>query len=375
MNIRDQVDIENLEKVVLTQEGHSLSPVTTGDVVFDIPSGKSVEDLIENLKNTSTNVILTKTLVLEAKYEGQFIFPIEYPIEGYDIEKFPIVVLRAIDGNIQEIKRDEYLINSNEDTDDQLIFNTAKQQPFYKGENCVLIFHYSTTIHNGSNVNADTINNTFVIFGSPEEGVDYPDNTVFFDFQNQYIYYFNNGTKHSIKIGATEIETYTKTITSNTQSVQIDAPGYNSAEDDLIIYENGIVIDRDEYYTIDDQLVMRKINNIIWEASLAAPITFSFVIYKNARTQPAGTNGSSVIVVPDNSISADKLSPELKTYIEEVTEAAKDLEGINKAINIKVDPISAEGQVDSTTLQATIEGIYGRLRTIESKINELTSII
>ena len=328
----EQINLMELEKAVLTSQNKNIAPLGIAKYVYDLPTGKDVETLIEEIKNSTSELLSTKTLVLEASYEGQFIFPLTYPIENYDLEHFPMIILRVINGKIAQVGTDEYIINEKGDTDDQLIFNTAKQPAFYKGETCIVIFHYSNTLHTNATVNAETVNNTMVIFGQPEDGLDYPDNTVIFDLANGYIYYYKDGEKKKIKLGANKIETYTKTIKENTQTVQIDAPGYNTAEDDLLIYENSVLIDRDLYYTVDENLIMRKVGNIIWEANEEAPITFTFVIYKNTMVQSAGTNNSSVVIVPDNSVNEDKLSPELKTYIQQISEAAKKLEQGNDKI-------------------------------------------
>ena len=124
----DNKTYKSLRPALLTNEdGIDVAPLTIAKQVFsdmDLDNGnltqedvdknvKDVETILEELKNTSNVVLSTKVQVVESTFDGQCIFNIEYPIENYDIEQFPITVFaRRTKGGIPEyIPADNYIIN------------------------------------------------------------------------------------------------------------------------------------------------------------------------------------------------------------------------------------------------------------------------
>lgn len=324
-------NVVQLEPVILNAGGKQLAPNTLTNHVYDPTTGESVDTILERIKNTSSTVYFTRTLVLEANEDNQSVFNIKYPIENYDINLFPILVMIRN----EEVTREKYIVNVNEGTDDQLILNNALIHPLHQGETVAIIFHYADTMYNGSIINAQTINNITIIDQEPT--VTPPDNTIFFDFANSQIIYYKDGVKTKFKIGPINITRSSMTITDNIQELELNIPGYNTNDDILFIYENNTYIPLNDYYTIDQNLIMRKINNVMWQANMDEPITFDFVVYKNAtgKTSVDNPTVSTNIVVPKGTIDKSKLTPELITYMNEVKAAADKIEAIQGAVGLK----------------------------------------
>lgn len=321
--------ITELEPVILTEGGVSIAPTTVTSHVYDPETGKNVDDILTEILEGNTIILFTKTLVLEATYDGQCVFNLTYPIENYNIEEFPIIVMIRN----QEVNRDYYTVNINENATDQLIINNAKITPLKTGETVVVIFHYADKVYNGAIVNAHTINNITIIDDQPSAGSTIPDNTIFFDFANSQITYYRNGVTSHFKIGSIDIIRASYTINTNTTSFPITIPGYDTTADTLLIYENSTYIAKDSYYTIDAGMNMRKTSGLPWLADANNPIIFDFVVYKNATGNLKDNPTPSVnVVIPSGTIDKSKLTPELQTYMDEIKTAADDvLSHINNA--------------------------------------------
>ena len=330
--------------ILVNQDGIEVAPQTVAKHVFtDIEENeiKDVEEVLEELKNSSNTILYTKVQVIEAAFDGQCIFNLKYPIENYDIEKFPIVVFaRTKKGGVPEyIPSDYYRINQNYPNEDQLLFNTNKVEDFNKGESFSVIYHYSDTIYQGSTVNADLINNIFLNIGKPDPGQELLNKSVYFDFDNSQIIYYDNGETKYFPIGTNKIIKHRITINSTTQEIPVNFDDYNPLEDTLVVYENNTYVPEGEYYTIDENLIMRKVNNIVWAATSYDPINFDFMIYKrssgiqgvNQSYQPG--SGSSVGSIPNYSVTKDKLSLDLQQTIEELQAEVQALKEALSAMN------------------------------------------
>ena len=337
----DITNYKQLRPAILTnQDGIDVAPLTTANNVFsqtDEEEVKNVEEILEELKNSSNTVLYTKVQVIESTFDGQCIFNLKYPVENYDIEKFPIVVFaRTQKGGIPEyIPSDFYRINNNYPNDDQLLFNTNKVEEFNKGESFAVIYHYSDVIYKGSSINADLINNIFLTLGKPEPGQELLNKSVYLDFDNSQIIYYDNGETKYFPIGSNKIIKHRITIEQSTQEIPVNFDDFNPLEDTLVVYENNTYVPEGEYYTIGEDLIMRRTHNIVWSATSYDPINFDFVIYKrssgiqgiNQNYQPG--NGG-VASVPNNSITENKLSLELQQTINEMK---AEIEALKQAIS------------------------------------------
>lgn len=329
------MDVKSLVPGILQNEdGMYIAPVSTTNMVYTKDNEK-VEDVLKEIKNTSNTVLYTKVQIIEATFEGQSIFNLKYPIDNYDITKFPVLVItRKHRGeDFVEIPSDYYKINQNYPNDDQILFNTSKVDAFKKNENVIVIYHYSDTIYNGSVMNAETINNTYVSFEKPAAGQQLPDPSVYFDFPGSQIIYYSNGVINYFPIGASQIVRATSTITSTTQEIPINIEGYNPDEDTLIVYENNIYIAEESYYVIDEELKMRKKNNIVWNATSYDPITFDFLVYKRSKGIKVGDTAKSSWSnnINDGTVSMDKLSLDLQETIKNLQAEIDELKSqINK---------------------------------------------
>ena len=348
----DNKTYKSLRPALLTNEdGIDVAPLTIAKQVFsdmdldgnltqeDVNKNvKDVETILEELKNTSNVVLSTKVQVVEATFDGQCIFNIEYPIENYDIEQFPITVFaRRTKGGIPEyIPADNYIINQNYPNDDQILFNTNKVEEFNKGESFAIIYHYANTIYRGSTVNADLIYNIYVSLGRPGECQEVLKNSVYLDFDNsQIIYYDADGKPQYFPIGTDKLIQHRITIESNAPEIKLNFEDYNPLEDTLVVYENNTYVPMGEYYVIDENMVMRKTNNIIWVASSYSPINFDFLIYKRSsgiqvstEIYNPSTSGSGSGDVPNYSITKDKLSVDLQQTIDELQTRIATLESL-----------------------------------------------
>ena len=302
------MEIKSLKAAILTNEdGINIAPQTVTRLVYD-QDGRNVEEVLTEIKNTSNEVLSTKVDVIEATFDGQSIFNLKYPVDNYDITKFPIVII----ARNEVLKKDYYQINENYPNDDQLLINTSIIPAFDKGESIIVIYHYSNTIFNGSVVNAGTVNGAYIQVGEAPTDTELADPSVYFDFKNSQIVYYSNGVKQYFDIGISEMIKAYSTITSEVNSVQISIDNYDTNLDSLMVYENGVFIAEDVYYTIDDNLVMRKTDGTNWIASLDDPITFDFVVYKRIR------NYKNRIM--DGTIEFGKLGTDLQLLLTELRE-------------------------------------------------------
>lgn len=323
------MDIKKLVPALLEDEdGNYLAPMSSTSTVFT-DDNETVDQVLKNVKNTSNTILYTEVQILEATFDQQSIFNLKYPIENYDLSKFPIIILSRLKTGeaVTRLPSDYYQINQNYPNDDQLLINTTKVEPFKKGETAIAIYHYSDTIYNGSVINADTINNTYINIGAPGNGEELPDPSVYFDFEGSQIIYHNDGVTTYFPIGSSQILRTSTTITSTTQEISVDIEGYNPAEDSLVIYENNTYIGEGTYYTVDKNLKMHKLNNVVWNATSYDPITFDFMVYKRSKGLKIGTDSSYTgnSNINDGTISMAKLTLDLQNTIKDLQKEVEDL--------------------------------------------------
>jgi hypothetical protein len=153
------ISVKEMKPVVLREHGVNIAPRTLMKQVFT-EDGRTLEEIIKNRGLDRHTFILRRYVTLEAEQDHQKVFTIPYPIEGYDIKKFPIDV---IFGNNEWITPNHYAISR-----EQMVFSDVFAARILKGNLITLIFYYTETIPFGEHINANTINGRYVVFSNEE---------------------------------------------------------------------------------------------------------------------------------------------------------------------------------------------------------------
>lgn len=153
------ISVKEMKPVVLRENGVNIAPRTLLNQVFT-EDGRTLEEIIKNRGLDRHTFILRRYVTLEAEQDHQKVFTIPYPIEGYDIKKFPIDV---IFGNNEWITPNHYAISR-----EQMVVSDVLAARILKGNLITIAFYYTETIPFGDHINAHTINGRYVVFSNEE---------------------------------------------------------------------------------------------------------------------------------------------------------------------------------------------------------------
>lgn len=262
-----------LKPGVVRHNGVNFAPKTLAKQVY-MPDGRDVEEVLEDYMLENRKIILnTKTEFVTVMADGMRIFDIPFPINNYDVSKFPILILvndRIVPTNMYSI--------SNE----QIIF-----EPSYKtliaGDIITFIFHYNTVLLT-EGIDAASINGTR-IFVSLNEPVNKINGDTWVDLRGRALKIYNGAEWYTV-IQNTEVPKFnikksSNTITTNTRFVNITIPDFNKETDLLLVFENSTYIEEGEDYEITpDNRRIEHANNKEWKGG-SEEITFNFVVIHN----------------------------------------------------------------------------------------------
>ncbi|MGL5329977.1 MAG: hypothetical protein ACRDD7_11960, partial [Peptostreptococcaceae bacterium] len=175
------INLNEFKISTLVKEGITIAPRTVSSAVY-MNDGQDVQSVVTDLV-TNNKKFLMKTSIQKEKVDrdGQKVHDIITPIERYDFNKFPMIVL-INDRYIDKIK---YHVNGI-----QLVLDDTTAATLVRNDMITYIFHYIDIVTEDSSVNATSVNNVR-FFVQPTEPIHKIDTDVWFDTISNQVKQFN----------------------------------------------------------------------------------------------------------------------------------------------------------------------------------------
>ena len=236
------ISVKEMKPVVLTEMGTNIAPRTLMSQVFG-EDGRTLEEIIKARGLDRYTFIFRKYVTLEAEQDHQKVFDIPFPIEGYDIKKFPIDV---IFGNNEWVTPDNFAISK-----EQMVFGDVFAARILKGNLITLIFYYTESIPFGEHINAHTINGRYVVF-SEEEPMEAKPGDIWFNLTEKLgLEKTATGWKDILNPEDIDIITSNIRVASGVMEVPINLD-FNKEKDAIEVYRNGVYYAEKLDYTVSE---------------------------------------------------------------------------------------------------------------------------
>ena len=236
------ISVKEMKPVVLTEMGTNIAPRTLMSQVFG-EDGRTLEEIIKARGLDRYTFIFRKYVTLEAEQDHQKVFDIPFPIEGYDIKKFPIDV---IFGNNEWVTPDNFAISK-----EQMVFGDVFAARILKGNLITLIFYYTESIPFGEHINAHTINGRYVVF-SEEEPMEAKPGDIWFNLTEKLgLEKTATGWKDILNPEDIDVITSNIRVASGVMEVPINLD-FNKEKDAIEVYRNGVYYAEKLDYTVSE---------------------------------------------------------------------------------------------------------------------------
>lgn len=236
------ISVKEMKPVVLTEMGTNIAPRTLMSQVFG-EDGRTLEEIIKARGLDRYTFIFRKYVTLEAEQDHQKVFDIPFPIEGYDIKKFPIDV---IFGNNEWVTPDNFAISK-----EQMVFGDVFAARILKGNLITLIFYYTESIPFGEHINAHTINGRYVVF-SEEEPIEAKPGDIWFNLTEKLgLEKTATGWKDILNPEDIDVITSNIRVASGVMEVPINLD-FNKEKDAIEVYRNGVYYAEKLDYTVSE---------------------------------------------------------------------------------------------------------------------------
>lgn len=236
------ISVKEMKPVVLTEMGTNIAPRTLMSQVFG-EDGRTLEEIIKARGLDRYTFIFRKYVTLEAEQDHQKVFDIPFPIEGYDIKKFPIDV---IFGNNEWVTPDNFAISK-----EQMVFGDVFAARILKGNLITLIFYYTESIPFGEHINAHTINGRYVVF-SEEEPMEAKPGDIWFNLTEKLgLEKTATGWKDILNPEDIDVITLNIRVASGVMEVPINLD-FNKEKDAIEVYRNGVYYAEKLDYTVSE---------------------------------------------------------------------------------------------------------------------------
>lgn len=236
------ISVKEMKPVVLTEMGTNIAPRTLMSQVFG-EDGRTLEEIIKARGLDRYTFIIRKYVTLEAEQDHQKVFDIPFPIEGYDIKKFPIDV---IFGNNEWVTPDNFAISK-----EQMVFGDVFAARILKGNLITLIFYYTESIPFGEHINAHTINGRYVVF-SEEEPMEAKPGDIWFNLTEKLgLEKTATGWKDILNPEDIDVITSNIRVASGVMEVPINLD-FNKEKDAIEVYRNGVYYAEKLDYTVSE---------------------------------------------------------------------------------------------------------------------------
>lgn len=236
------ISVKEMKPVVLTEMGTNIAPRTLMSQVFG-EDGRTLEEIIKARGLDRYTFIFRKYVTLEAEQDHQKVFDIPFPIEGYDIKKFPIDV---IFGNNEWVTPDNFAISK-----EQMVFGDVFAARILKGNLITLIFYYTESIPFGEHINAHTINGRYVVF-SEEEPMEAKPGDIWFNLTEKLgLEKTATGWKDILNPEDIDVITSNIRVASGIMEVPINLD-FNKEKDAIEVYRNGVYYAEKLDYTVSE---------------------------------------------------------------------------------------------------------------------------
>lgn len=236
------ISVKEMKPVVLRENGVNIAPRTLMKQVFT-EDGRTLEEIIKNRGLDRHTFIFRKYVTLEAEQDHQKVFTIPYPIEGYDIKKFPIDV---IFGNNEWITPNHYSISR-----EQMVFDDVFAARILKGNLVTLVFYYTETIPFGEHINAHTINGRYVVF-SNEEPPEARPGDIWFNLKDKLgLEKTTTGWKDILNPEDIDVITSNIRMASGVMEIPINLD-FDKTKDAIEVYRNGVFYAESLDYKVSD---------------------------------------------------------------------------------------------------------------------------
>ena len=236
------ISVKEMKPVVLTEMGTNIAPRTLMSQVFG-EDGRTLEEIIKARGLDRYTFIFRKYVTLEAEQDHQKVFDIPFPIEGYDIKKFPIDV---IFGNNEWVTPDNFAISK-----EQMVFGDVFAARILKGNLITLIFYFTESIPFGEHINAHTINGRYVVF-SEEEPMEAKPGDIWFNLTEKLgLEKTATGWKDILNPEDIDVITSNIRVASGVMEVPINLD-FNKEKDAIEVYRNGVYYAEKLDYTVSE---------------------------------------------------------------------------------------------------------------------------
>jgi hypothetical protein len=381
----ENLSVEPMLPVTLQKNGDNISPRTLYTSVYD-STGRDLTEVIRSLETEGKVIkMITSSINLYADHNNQRLFTIQYPYEGYDVNRYPIMVLL----NDKQVPYEDFYVVGN-----QLVFQDPADTNLQikTGDKITVVFHYLDIKENSfDDVNATTVNGVRMFF-QIYEPIDRKEGDIWFDIVEKTIKRFD-GSKWVVIVqgnpsGASGVDIYRETMQITDSRTYIDLPwspitvGYDA----LLVFQDNKLLAEGLDYIIDSSGTRIIAIDETWMGTVEDPTVFNLILF---RSRGGGIHGDELI---DGSINLDKLEQSLQDllalaasldfdeyYMKEETEGL--LEVLRVALQNDIDKrIKTSDIVNNVTSNSTIyplSAAQGKALNdkIDSSVLALTGLI